>query len=140
MPIDYKQYPPNWLTEIRPAILARAGEIRDAGGAIIQEASCEFCGVPNHTWVLRKKTVDFREIEYAGTSKSVPVNDWIECYEGEGRRVIITTAHLDRDKTNNNLFNLAALCQRCHLNHDRVAQHIPNRKFGKGREEQPKLF
>ena len=25
MPIDYKKYPPNWLTEIRPRILKRAG-------------------------------------------------------------------------------------------------------------------
>jgi len=24
MPIDYSKYPPNWLTEIRPAILERA--------------------------------------------------------------------------------------------------------------------
>jgi hypothetical protein len=33
--------------------------------------------------------------------------------------VVLTVAHLDQDKNNNSFFNLSALCQRCHLNHDR---------------------
>lgn len=37
MPIDYKKYPPNWKTEIRPAVLKRAHN------------RCEFCGVENHS-------------------------------------------------------------------------------------------
>jgi 5-methylcytosine-specific restriction endonuclease McrA len=36
MPIDYKKYPPNWKTEIRPRILKRA------------EHKCEFCGIENY--------------------------------------------------------------------------------------------
>jgi hypothetical protein len=36
MPIDYKIYPPNWLTEIRPRILARANNC------------CEHCGIANY--------------------------------------------------------------------------------------------
>lgn len=36
MPIDYKNYPDNWKSEIRPAILARA------------ENRCECCGVENY--------------------------------------------------------------------------------------------
>lgn len=36
MPIDYKNYPPNWKTEIRPRILARA------------KHRCENCGIPNY--------------------------------------------------------------------------------------------
>jgi len=43
MPIDYKKYPANWFTEIRPAILARAGNC------------CEFCGVRNHAQVWRSE-------------------------------------------------------------------------------------
>ncbi len=35
MPIDYSKYPPNWKTEIVPAILKRANN------------KCEFCGVEN---------------------------------------------------------------------------------------------
>jgi len=37
MPINYKEYPTNWKTEIRPAVLARA------------DNCCEFCGIPNYT-------------------------------------------------------------------------------------------
>jgi len=36
--------------------------------------------------------------------------------------VVLATAHLDHDPANNELRNLAALCQRCHLAHDR-AEH-----------------
>ena len=35
-------------------------------------------------------------------------------------RIILTTAHLDHDRSNNNDANLRALCQFCHLNHDRL--------------------
>ena len=34
-------------------------------------------------------------------------------------RVILACAHLDHDPTNNDGRNLLALCQRCHLEHDR---------------------
>ncbi len=44
-----------------------------------------------------------------------------------GSRVVLTIAHIDQDKTNNGYCNLAALCQRCHLGHDRP-HHIANRK------------
>ena len=37
---------------------------------------------------------------------------------GRITRVVLTTAHLDHDPTNNADENLAALCQRCHLAHD----------------------
>lgn len=41
MPINYSRYPPNWKTEIRPAVLKRA------------ENKCEFCGVENYSIVRR---------------------------------------------------------------------------------------
>jgi len=34
-------------------------------------------------------------------------------------RVVLATAHLDHDPGNNRSSNLKALCQRCHLRHDR---------------------
>ncbi len=34
-------------------------------------------------------------------------------------RVVLATAHRDHDPTNNRPRNLRALCQRCHLQHDR---------------------
>jgi hypothetical protein len=34
-------------------------------------------------------------------------------------KVVLATAHLDHDPSHNTLRNLKALCQRCHLRHDR---------------------
>jgi hypothetical protein len=41
-------------------------------------------------------------------------------------RVVLATAHLDSDPTNNRLQNLRALCQRCHMLHDRP-HHLAQR-------------
>jgi len=54
-------------------------------------------------------------------------------------RIVITTAHLDRDPGNNEMNNLAALCQRCHLRYDHY-QHIRSRRYGRAHDEQAKLF
>ena len=42
-----------------------------------------------------------------------------------GSKVVLTVAHLDHDVNNNDLFNLKAWCQRCHLTYDREL-HIRN--------------
>lgn len=142
MPIKYSEYPANWKTEIVPTILRRAGEERDASGRILVEARCEWCGAPNHTHIVRAAALYHKPVEYAGLWKTVPVGDYkvVEPTFPDATRVVLTTAHLDRDKTNNALDNLASLCQRCHLNHDRWAQHLPNRKYGRGHSRQEKLF
>ena len=41
-------------------------------------------------------------------------------------RVVLATAHRDHDPTNNAASNLAALCQRCHILHDRE-EHLRRR-------------
>jgi hypothetical protein len=41
-------------------------------------------------------------------------------------RVVLAAAHLDSDPTNNRLKNLRALCQRCHILHDR-SHHLAQR-------------
>ena len=58
-----------------------------------------------------------------------------------GSKVVLTVAHIDHDKTNNNFKNLAALCQRCHLGHD-IRTHVANRKYGRNYrgKHQLKLF
>ena len=64
--------------------------------------------------------------------------EWCGARKGEphpvtGSRVIIGTAHVyDRTPAAASLLNLAALCQRCHLNHDRAA-HIQTRRANKDR-------
>lgn len=42
-----------------------------------------------------------------------------------GSTVVLTVAHMDHDKTNNDPANLRALCQRCHLDWD-LAHHMAN--------------
>lgn len=119
MPIDKSKYPPNWKSV--------SLQIREDAGWC-----CEWCGVPNGIHIIRKEPEEYRIITIGETAKVVPYQDWLELPEGPGRtRIILTVAHLDRDTTNNERNNLAALCQRCHLNHDRIAQHIPNRRYGR---------
>lgn len=105
MTIDYKNYPKNWKTEIRPAIIERAGN------------RCEVCGVENHSYGFRMSDGTF---EYA--------EDWVKVKErgfgfyltrGDGRiRIVCTVAHLDHDTQNNEHSNLKLMCQRCHLRYD----------------------
>lgn len=92
MPINYKDYHPDWKTVIRPAILERA------------KGRCEFCGIENYT-------INHR-----------------------GSKVILTIAHLDHNKKNNDYSNLRALCQGCHLSWD-LERHIKNRKRNRIRKE-----
>lgn len=55
-----------------------------------------------------------------------------------GSKVVLTVAHIDQDKNNNRFNNLAALCQRCHLWHDRH-QHANNRKYGRNWKDDHQL-
>jgi hypothetical protein len=47
-----------------------------------------------------------------------------------GRKIIITIAHLARDRRINNFKLLGSLCLRCHLLYDRI-QHAHSRRYGK---------
>lgn len=130
MPIDYSEYPPNWLTEIRPRILARANNC------------CETCGVPNGAIILRnKKDGSWRKI--CGTE-----HDWIRAKIRGGcsrkgairilgfTEIVLTIAHVNHDKHNWDIKDeeLRAECQRCHLKRDH-ARHIENRKYGRNRDK-----
>lgn len=112
MTVDYKIYPQNWLSEIRPAILRRAGLDLDAGS----EARCELCDVENHT--TRGKRFP---------SQALPT------------LIVLTIAHLDQDIQNNDPTNLAALCQRCHLLHDRP-HHLINASLTRDRNRKQTHF
>lgn len=116
MPINYKEYPPNWKTEIRPAILARASNC------------CEDCGAPNHQLIYRpvKGKADW-ELAPEGHAADAMALDGIKF-----TKIILTIAHLDHDKLNHDveLDRLKALCQRCHLRYD-MNHHVQNRKYGR---------
>ena len=108
-------YPPNWRE------LANHIKFERAGGR------CEWCGREHGTTVL----------VIAGGGWLDPETG--ECHDDQGRslgfylqadwpvgrwvKTILTCAHLDQNPTHNDRTNLAALCPRCHLRHDR-RQHI----------------
>ena len=127
MPIDYKKYPSNWKTEIRPAILERANNC------------CEFCKVPNYKLILRgtwNDTECYQDDDgtiYDANTSEVIGSDYVGEVHPTNKliKVVLTIAHLDHDINNNDFSNLKALCQRCHNRYD-VGFRKENRKTNKG--------
>lgn len=117
MPCDYKNYPANWKTQIRPDILQRA------------KNKCEFCQVPNGAFVFRgmwngvEVWQDDDGAIWSATDGHRIGDSYVGdvCGEKDGGivKIVLTVAHLDHDLKNNDYRNLAALCQKCHNNHDR---------------------
>lgn len=140
MPIQKEKYPTDWATI--------SHQVRtDAGWC------CEWCGAQHQT-VIQRRAIQ-RELsgnqakDWVRFDKVTNANGQIEPTSTMTfarlrffslTRIVITTAHLDRDQANNDRENLAALCQRCHLRHD-VIQHITNRRYGRdhARPEQLKI-
>lgn len=112
MPIDYKKYPPNWLKEIRPRIMARAND------------KCEVCRLEHRQVVYAIKL----KINDNGNYKLKTI--WFRVKEDAERedllnnlkevKVILTIAHLDHDELNHDIKDerLMAMCQICHLRYD----------------------
>ncbi len=123
MPINYKLYPSNWKTEIRPAILKRANNC------------CEECEVHNGDYGYRDKEGKFYAwytIEDALENNGYDYFDHElkHCYDSKGNptkaiKIVLTIAHLDHNIENNDPSNLKALCQKCHLSLDHN-QHREN--------------
>jgi hypothetical protein len=133
MPIDYSDYPPNWLSEIRPRILARANNC------------CEDCGVKNYAIVSKADRKEISEVT-AGEIKLILQDTGIAgaaLLKQLGlTKIVLTIAHLDNDKLNHTVADdrLRALCQRCHLKRD-IGHHVENRKYGRNfRKNQQTLF
>lgn len=110
MPCDYTQYPLDWFTRIRPAILARAGHC------------CEFCGLANYSII---RIPDRKSIRVCRSHAEASA--WRYRHSETLRRrgfsyhlatVVLTIAHLDHELLHNDFSNLRALCQRCHNRHD----------------------
>lgn len=102
MPIDYRKYPKNWKSEIRPKVLERANDC------------CEFCGLKNKSVVHSFKD-SFGRIIW----KYLTYPEFL-MREAKAVKVVLTVAHLDHDEVNHDvkLSRLAALCQLCHLRYD----------------------
>lgn len=120
-PENKHRYPKDWK-----AISKRIREVR-AGNL------CEQCRAPNGNFIARgiasdegtymledgevRSEIDGRKLGRARGSE----------YNSRGLvRVVLTVAHLDHQPENNVEENLKALCQKCHLHHDRE-QHKATR-------------
>jgi hypothetical protein len=110
---------------------------------------CERCYVPNRVTVVRQfgwwtpLTIEAWLYHEGGAFDGVDAKrlalpwrhagvqgEHVACFGGVCTRIVpivLTIAHLDHDPTNNADTNLAALCQWCHLHHDRQ-QHGHNRR------------
>lgn len=94
---------------------------------------CEKCGIDNYAVVYWDKELKQwermcgnKDCDAAGNGE-LPYIDARICAdlnnESAGFKawivICLTIAHLDHDINNNDYSNLAALCNRCHLNHDK---------------------
>jgi hypothetical protein len=130
MPIDYKKYPSNWLDEIRPRILERDGHC------------CKFCGIADRLPGWRVPSGKFYTAEQLA-SHHLPKPDEDALLRIIARKptpyqIILTVAHLDHKLIDHSDDNLAALCQRCHLNYDRAAtarQRTESRRYSRRKKQ-----
>ena len=89
-------------------------------------------------WKLRSRFVRFyrarNRCEWCGAENGQP-------HPVTGSRVVLTVAHVfDMDHMACSLLNLAALCQRCHLNHDRQHHRENSWKTRRARMANLELF
>ncbi len=136
MPIDYKKYPPNWLTEIRPRIMARAKNT----------CECDDCDFKHLelVWAVKRNGRTqgwFRDFEQANLipksieSKKNKKTSKVELVDNPKKvKVILTVAHLDHDELNHDVKDerLKAMCQLCHLRYD--AKEKYKRAFNKSKK------
>lgn len=99
---------------------------------------CQACGVPQYAiaywqdgqYHLIKGSYYYDQLEYTSNYKTAlaakkHLSEWCD-YPQKLIVVVLTTAHLDHDPTNNTPENLRVLCAHCHLKHDQ-AHHVESR-------------
>ena len=113
-------YPPHWRE------LSARVRFERAGGR------CQGCGRPH--LVQLRCLPDGRWFDEALGSwrdrRGRPARwpDLVEATRLRITRVVLAAAHLDHDPSHNRLRNLRALCQRCHMLHDRP-YHLAQRRL-----------
>lgn len=121
MPIDYSKYPPNWKTEIRPAILKRAKNTCEHDGCSFRHLetawSVESFKTGRFIWVKDfKEAIKISRKEGWSLAEDIMVEDKII----KPVKVVLTIAHLDHDESNFNVSmdRLKAMCQLHHIRYD----------------------
>ncbi len=116
--------------ELRPLYPAHWRELSSRVRFERAEGRCQRCGRPH--LVLLRCLPDGRWFdEQAATwrdrsGRPARWPDLMDATRFRMTRVVLAAAHLDSDPTNNRLKNLRALCQRCHMLHDRP-HHLAQR-------------
>lgn len=116
MPCNYKKYPQNWLSEIRPRIMKRANNTCEVEGCDFQHNEL--------VWSVKYKgrvTGWYRDFDEADKHPSTIESKGGKLIPNPKQiRVIITIAHLDHDECNPDVKDerLMAMCQLCHLRYD----------------------
>lgn len=103
-PENKARYPKNWSTEIRPRILARAGNCCEGSPAYPD------CRIPNG-WARNNRTGEV----------CAPDDPYSDAWLADGDSVttaVLTIGHLDHQPENCADENLMAWCNRCHLTYD----------------------
>ena len=111
-------YPPHWRELSRRVRFERA------------KGCCQACRRP-HLVQLRclpdGRWFDDREQTWRDRrGRNTRWPDLVDATRLRTTKVVLATAHLDSDPSNNRLANLRALCQRCHMLHDRT-HHLAQR-------------
>ena len=126
MPIKRELYPENWEAISQQIRFERA------------QGKCEWCGIENHAIGARDKAGVWHDLDDIHSMKS---DEGFILFGGEFPKmvkIVLTVAHLGvpypdgspgnkHDKMDCRPENLAALCQKCHLNYDRD-EHVENAK------------
>jgi hypothetical protein len=102
VPIDYRKYPSDWKTAIRPRILARHGH------------RCQCCGVANHLWGFRDAGGKFHELPGWSREQGKRGPGGVRVFQ-----IMLNVVHLDHGLTDHSDSNLGTMCQRCHGNYDK---------------------
>ena len=118
MPFDRSKYPANWEA-IRTRILGRADGCCECSGQCGDVHDGGRCNVPNSATIQRDPKRPAQWVKHHGCSLCLGGDP--EC---RSVRVVLTCAHLDHDKGDDESRIIAA-CQRCHFLIDK-AQHIEN--------------
>lgn len=111
-PENKDRYPANWASEIRPAILKRAGD------------ACERCKAKNGEVICREMSgatymVDDGYVFDSATGDCLGRARVTDYPAGRYITIVLTIAHLDHQPENCEPDNLRAWCQRCHLAYDK---------------------
>lgn len=114
-PENKRRYPSNWLSEIRPAILARAGYACERDGCGARQYDVGIWSEDRRgrmNWVCEQSNETHA---LATQHKLIMADRW----EMPRTIIVLTIAHLDHAPENCDPSNLRAFCQRHHLEYDR---------------------